>query len=104
MSGANADATPPPDDVADTEEGAPRPGEEGADDDELGTEADALEPAVSPKLEPLGWSNWREALRGRPILTTYEFAYYTDAYPIGEAISDLGPLQLLNTVAPRGPE
>jgi hypothetical protein len=56
--------------------------------------------AVSfPPLEPLAWSNWRAFRMGLPELGVFEFGLYSDAWPLSEVITGLGPMQILNPVA-----
>ncbi|HEV8697684.1 MAG TPA: hypothetical protein VGQ89_08325 [Candidatus Limnocylindrales bacterium] len=44
---------------------------------------------------PLVWENWKAEERGEPSREAWEFAFYTDAHPIGEVTTGLGPYQLL---------
>jgi hypothetical protein len=52
----------------------------------------------SHSQEPLGWSNWRAASEGAAELGAFEFAWYTDVWPVDEAKVGLGPIQILNLV------
>jgi hypothetical protein len=49
---------------------------------------------------PFLFENWRAALQGQEILGAYECPLYSDAWIVGQ--TDIGPYQLINTVAHAG--